>query len=228
MPFARSWYRLLCVLAVALSASAQQDLEGSRKNRMYIGGGAAVPGNVSGQTMSAAGLMQIGYGYRLAKYLEAGAQVVGMTGSAGINRSQAGPNGEVAIGDEEVLVPFGGRAILPVGTGRFELFGGGGGAYLHYAGVSESKFQQCPGPPPFYVTLCEIQQPCAGCTSRGGWGYYGNAGTNLVLDRRRRFFLAIEIQLLRGKTVGNFPGTSGTFEIKDRWINTAVNVGYRF
>jgi hypothetical protein len=117
--------------------------------------------------------------------------------------------GRIRIRDNEVLVPFGGRGILPIGP-RLELFGGGGAAYLHYGesvevpgGGADSSFK------------------CQTCRSRGGWGAYATAGLNVAVERSHRFWVGVESRIFHGKTNGDPLGAVPPLETRDTWIDTA-------
>src|SRR6185503_20018183 len=125
------------------------------------------------------------------RYFQADVGVDVIFQAAGVRDFQDTIIGRIKIRDNETIVPFGGRGILPLGSDRIELFGGGGGAYLHYG-----ESVQVPG------SGDNSNFRCRTCRSRGGWGYYTNAGANVALERRRRFWIGVETRLIHGKTNG--------------------------
>jgi hypothetical protein len=221
---------MCCFLAWPMTA--QEEIPKPRRNGIFIGGGAAVPGGDLRSYMSTSALFHIDYSYRFLKHFQADVSFIPVFNAAGINFSLPTFTGDVKTGDvnvsdTEYLVPFGGRAILPVAGGRFELFGGGGALFLHYAEETSGKQEACialSGLP----STCTVDQACPQCTSRGGWGSYGLAGAGFALDRRRRFWIEVETRFVRGRTSGKLLGSGAGFETRDQWLSTAMNVGYRF
>lgn len=217
---------LLQVVLVALLASvlsipsmAQEDPR-PRKNTLVIGGGAGIPGADLGNVMSPSALLRLGYGYRLRKHFQVdiGADLV--LHAAGIDVSQQTFIGEVRKRDNEYLIPFGGRVVLPLAQ-RFEVFAGGGGTYLWYGEEAYVPGMKCTG-------SCYYDVPCPSCISRGGWGYYGTAGVHISLERRNRFWLGTEMRYFKGATSGRLLGNGAQLETKDQWFNPSLNLVCRF
>jgi len=207
-----------CLLSVALIA---QDESRPQRNRFVIGGGVGLPAGDLKRWMSPAALVRVGYGRRVSRHFQMDLGLDAVVGAAGINITQQSLVGELRIHDVEYMVPFGGRAILPLAEDRFELFAGGGGIYLRYDEEAEIPGLKCYG-------SCYYEIPCPSCTSRGGWGYYGTAGVNFALDRRHRVWLGLEARYTKGTTSGTLLSTVAGFETEDRWLSTSMNLVFRF
>jgi hypothetical protein len=207
----KTWLFLACLLAVPVTA---QPL--ARKFSIAIGTGGAIPREDLESFMSTSPLIRVAFGYRPIRFFQADVGLDAVIHAAGVRDFQDTIIGRLKISDNELLVPLGGRGILPVGP-RLEFFGGGGAAYLHYGesvevpgGGSDSSFN------------CQV------CRSRGGWGSYATAGANVSLERGRRFWIGIETKLLHGKTSGEALGAVPPLETHDTWINTAALFIIRF
>jgi len=205
------WLSIACLLAAPLAAQPQ-----ARKFSFAIGAGGAIPREDLSYFMTTSPLLRIGFGYRPIRYLQADVGLDVIFQAAGVRDFEDTIIGRIKIRDNETLVPFGGRGILPLSE-RVELFGGGGAAYLHYGesvqvpgGGSDSGFR------------------CQTCRSRGGWGYYTTAGANVSLERSRRFWIGVESRLIRGRTNGDPLGAVPPLETQDTWINTAAVFIIRF
>jgi len=167
--------------------------------------------------MTTSPLLSIGFGYRPFRYFQADVGLDAVFNAAGVRDFQDTIIGRIKIRDNEILVPLGGRGILPLASGRIELFGGGGAAYLHYGesvevpgGGDDSSFK------------------CQTCRSRGGWGSYATAGVNVAVERSRRFWVGVETRLFHGKTNGDPLGAVPPLQTTDTWINTAGFFMIRF
>jgi len=206
---------LSCTFAAAVSGHLDaQPL--ARQFSFNIGTGGAIPREDLASFMTTSPLLTIGFGYRPIRYLQADAGMDAIFHAAGVRSFQDTVIGRIKIRDNEILVPLGGRGILPIGP-RMELFGGGGAAYLHYGesvevpgGGSDSSFN------------------CRTCRSRGGWGYYAVAGVNVAVERSRRFCVGVESRLVHGKTNSDPLGAVPPLETQDTWINTAAFFMMRF
>jgi hypothetical protein len=197
----------------AMPLAAQERFE--KRFSFTIGGGAGVPGRDLRASFEDSPLVRVGFGYRLTRYFQADVGLDAVIHAAGVDFSQSTFIGRLRVRDNEYLVPFGGRAILPIG--RVELFGGGGGAYLHYG-----ESVEVPG------SGTDSSYNCTVCTSRGGWGYYATAGVMTAVDRHHRFWVGVETRAIRGRTSGDPLGSVPPFETKDQWINTAAVFMVRF
>jgi hypothetical protein len=211
---------LVCLLAVPLMAEERWQ---PGKNTLVVGCGVGIPSGDLRAYMSSSAAFRIKYGYRMTRYLQAEIGLDGVIRGAGISVSQQTFVGEVRKRDFEYMIPFGGRAILPLAAGRLELFAGGGGAYLKY-----SEEAQMANMPWCYGPSCYIEIPCPACASRSGWGYYGTAGVNVALERRKRVWLGVEAEYIKGATSGKLLSTGAPFETKDRWFNPSLNLVFRF
>lgn len=200
------------VLATALSA---QPL--ARQFSFNIGAGGAIPREDLASFMSTSPLLRIGFGYRPYRFLQADVGMDAIFQAAGVRDFQDTIIGRIKIRDNEILVPFGGRGILPLAGHRLELFGGGGAAYLHYG-----ESVQVPG------AGDDSSFKCRTCRSRGGWGAYVTGGVNVAVERSHRFWIGVETRLFHGKTNGDPLGAVPPLETRDTWINTAGFFMVRF
>ena len=206
------WLSLACLLAAPLTA---QPL--ARQFSVNIGTGGAIPREDLASFMNTSPLLTIGFGYRPVRYFEADVGMDAIFRAAGVRDFQDTIIGRLKIRDNEILVPFGGRAILPLPGQRIELFGGGGAAYLHYG-----ESVEVPG------SGDNSSFNCRTCRSRGGWGSYAVAGVNVAVEGSRRFWVGVESRLVHGKTNGDPLGAVPPLETHDTWINTAAVFTVRF
>jgi hypothetical protein len=209
----------LSVLCISLLAAEAENRP--RKSAFVIGGGAGIPGEDLGKAMSPSFLMRFGYGYRPHRFfqVEIGADCI--LHAAGISTSEQTFIGEIRKMDNEYLIPFGARFLLPVSK-RFEFFAGGGGSYIWYGEEADIPGLTCSG------SGCIYSVPCPGCISRSGWGLYGTAGFNISLESRNRFWLGLETRYFRGGTSGRLLGNGLYLETTDQWFNPSINLVFRF
>jgi hypothetical protein len=181
----------------------------ARQFSVSIGTGGAIPREDLASFMNTAPLLTLGFGYRPIRYLQADVGLDVVPHAAGVRDFQDTIIGRLRIRDNELMVPLGGRGILPIGP-RIELFGGGGAVYLHY-----SESVEVPG------SGSDSSFNCQTCRSRGGWGSYAIAGVNVAVERSRRFWVGVESRLVHGKTNGDPLGAVPPLQTQDTWINTA-------
>jgi hypothetical protein len=203
---------LTCVLVSAVSA---QPL--ARQFSFSIGTGGAIPREDLASFMSTSPLLRVGFGYRPFRYFQADVGLDTIFHAAGVRDSQDTIIGRIKIRDNELLVPFGGRGILPLAGERIELFGGGGAAYIHYG-----ESVEVPG------AGDDSNFKCQTCRSRDGWGAYATAGVNVAVERSRRFWVGVESRIIHGKTNGDPLGAVPPLETQDTWIDTAAVFTVRF
>jgi hypothetical protein len=182
-----------------------------------MGAGGAIPREDLASFMNTSPLLRVGFGYRPFRYLQADVGLDAIFHAAGVRGFQDTIIGRIRIRDNEILVPLGGRAILPLPGQRIELFGGGGATYLHYGETVE-----VPG------AGTDSGFRCQTCKSRGGWGSYATAGVNVAVEGSRRFWVGVETRLFHGKTNGDPLGAVPPLETQDTWINTAAVFTVRF
>ncbi len=206
---------------LAPSVAAQSESPSARKNQITLGGGAGIPGGELRQSMSSSALVRVAYGFRIRRHFQADIALDVVMRSAGISISQQSLVGEIRIRDDEYLLPFGGRAILPLVSYRLELFAGGGVVYLRYEETAEIPGLDVYGDG--YVNI-----PCPTCRSRAGWGYYGTAGLDFALDRGQRVWLGVEGRYIKGRTSGALLGSGAPFGTNDTWFNPSMNLKFRF
>ena len=214
---------LFAALCCCEKPSAAQ--EHTWKQNATIGAGVAIPGADMRPFMSSAFLFRVNYAYRFHRFLQAETGIDAISGAAGVNRVEDSAVGDIRIRDNEYVVPFGVRAILPLSRGRFELSTGGGGAYIFYseeADAPEGVNVYCP------FGGCAVIVDCNHCNSRSGWGYYAIAGAALALDARRRTWLGFTGRFVRGTTSGQTLGRVPGLSTADQWLGAAVELNYRF
>ncbi|MCL4781976.1 MAG: outer membrane beta-barrel protein [Bryobacterales bacterium] len=176
------------------------------KYNITVGAGAAVPQQDLKVGFTTAPNLNVGFGYRFARNFQLDTGFETAFGAADIRTFVRDDQlGLLEINDRQYFVPFGGRAILPLGeSGRFEVFGGGGGNYMRYSEVLRQ--------PSDYFRV-----PCTVCSSRSGWGYYGLVGFRGALNRGRNFWVGMSSKVVRGNTNGQPLGDLPATETKDRW-----------
>ena len=189
----------------------------ARQFSVNIGTGGAIPREDLASFMTTSPFVRVGFGYRPYRFLQADVGLDAIFHAAGVRDFQDTIIGRLRIRDTEILVPLGGRGILPLASDRIELFGGGGAAYLHYGesvevpgGGSDSSFK------------------CQTCRSRSGWGAYATAGLNVAVERSHRFWVGVESRIFHGRTNGDPLGVVPPLETHDTWINTAGFFMVRF
>ena len=176
------------------------------KYNITVGAGAAVPQQDLKVGFTTAPNLNVGFGYRFARNFQLDTGFETAFGAADIRTFVRDDQlGLLEINDRQYFVPFGGRAILPLGeSGRFEVFGGGGGNYMRYSEVLRQ--------PSDYSRV-----PCTVRSSRSGWGYYGLVGFRGALNRGRNFWVGMSSKVVRGNTNGQPLGDLPATETKDRW-----------
>jgi hypothetical protein len=188
----------------------------ARQFSVNFGAGGAIPREDLASFMNTSPMLTIGFGYRPFKYFQADVGLEPVFHAANVRDFQDTIIGRLRIRDNELMVPLGGRGILPIGP-RVELFGGGGAVYLHYF-----ESVEVPGAGDNSGFDCQV------CRSRGGWGYYTVAGVNVAVERSHRFWVGVESRLIHGKTNGDPLGAVPPLETTDTWINTAAVFTFRF
>ena len=211
----RKWLSLGCLLAAPLAAPlVAQPL--ARQFSVSMGTGGAIPREDLSSFMTTSPLLRVGFGYRPFRYFQADWGLDAVFHAAGVRDFQDTIIGRINIRDNEIMIPFGARGILPLGP-RVELFGGGGAVYLHYGESVEVPSSDG-----------DASFNCQTCRSRGGWGSYAVAGVNVAVERSHRFWVGVESRLIHGKTNGDPLGAVPPLETTDTWINTAAVFTVRF
>lgn len=194
---------LAAVAAPELSAQAER----YNKHNFTVGLGAAQPRGELRNLFHNSFATNIGYLYRFSRYfgVETGFDLA--FGAARIeDYYPTDIFGDLRIRDYQFMVPFGGRAILPLANERLQISGGVGGAYLAYT--------ERIGQPSDYVRI-----DCPVCATRTGWGYYGSFGVSVGLDRRNTFRLGVNSRVVRGHTEGDPLGPVPPNRTRDNWVN---------
>jgi len=204
--------RALLLLSIAVPLLAQTSFQ---KHYVTIGAGAGLPsGQLTGlfRNVSGAG---VNYGYRFQKNLQADVGFETLFGAAGVRDFLSTDVGYARISDRQYFLPFGGRAILPLGEGRVLLSLGGGGAYLRYS----ERLKQ----PSSYYNF-----QCPDCSSRSGWGSYALASASYAIDHYQMFRLGVTAKAYRAHTDGGALGLVPGIETRDRWLSLFVNFTVSF
>jgi hypothetical protein len=184
------------------------------RHNFTFGGGPALPGGDLQPFFSNTGLVRVGYGYRFHGNFQAETGLDVGFRAARVNDFYESQFGALKIRDYQYMWPMGGRAILPVGD-RFQFHAGGGGVYLRYTEGIRQPFQG-------------FRLDCPVCRSRGGWGYYGLAGGSVAIGESERWRIGGTVTLYRARTDGDSFGDLPAITTRDRWINTAIEVGFGF
>jgi hypothetical protein len=183
------------------------------RHNLSVGLGAAIPSGDLGAFYDNGPNLAVSYGYRFHPNFQADIGFDAVSGSAGVNSFLSTSFGALRIRDRQYFLPFGGRAILPLG--RLLVYGGGGGAWMTYR---EQLLQPDP----------DFRFACPPCTSRSGWGYYAQSGFDLFLDRNRFFRLGAGVRSYRGRTDGERVGLLPGIASRDRWLVVAGHFGISF
>lgn len=200
---------LLAFLAAPLWAQHQ-------KHHLWGGLGAAQPRGDLDPYFRDAFAWGLGYGYRPVKFFQVDAGLEGAYRAGRVEDFFDSPAfGPLQVRDFQFFVPFGGRLIAPFADGRFELFGGAGGAYVRYTEMLRQ-------PSDF------IQVGCPVCGARDGFGYYTLAGANVALDRNRTFKLGFTVKMYDASTDGRPVGQVPAVSTSDRWINSYLHFTFSF
>lgn len=202
-------------LAFALSAgsAAAQDFQ---KHHITAGLGAGLPLDELGAFYNPGFSWSFGYGYRPFRNLQFDAGLDTVYHSADVNSYVSNPTfGFLRVRDFEYMVPLGARGVLPLKDGRFNVYGGGGAAYIRY---SESLEQ----PSGFFRVSCPF------CRSRDGWGYYFLAGGDVALTEGGGLRLGVTTRVYQVTTSGPSVGQLPPVETRDRWVNTYIHLTFSF
>jgi len=204
--------RFLLVLVAAAPLLAQSHFA---KHNFTVGAGIGLPGAQLTPAFANSGGLSVGYGYRFHRNLQADFGLDTLFGAAGVRDYLSTGGGYLRIRDFQYLLPFGGRAILPLAEGRVLLSAGGGGAYMRYS----ERLKQ---PSSYYRYECPF------CGSRSGWGSYALGGVSYALDRFQVFRVGFTVKAYRGHTDGDSLGAVPAVETMDRWLNLFGNFSIHF
>lgn len=203
----------ICLLLAAAPLAAQPVYP---RSSFTVGVGVGRPsGELSGAFRNSAALA-VNYGFRFYRYLQADVGLDTLFGAAGIREFLPSPVfGDLRIRDYQLLIPFGGRVVIPLGNERVLVSFGGGGARLNYQEVLGQPSE-------------DIHIECRSCRDRGGWAYYGLAGASVALDRVRMFRVGVTARMYRGYTEGNPFGLVPGVRTNDRWLGVFGEFGVAF
>src|SRR5574341_604863 len=201
--------KLQLLLAAAIPLAAQSWYP---RHNFTVGGGAGLPRADLNGFFDDSPSLSVAYGYRFHPNFQADIGLDTLFGAAGIRDFLPTELGYFRIKDYQFLLPFGGRAILPLAGGRVLFSGGGGGAYMRYS----ERIRQ----PSYYFYI-----ECPVCRSRDGWGYYALLNTRFALDQRRLFWLGATTKVYRGHTEGDSFGTVPRIRTRDHWVSLLGEFG---
>ncbi len=203
--------KALLVLLAAIPLAAQP----YPKHNFTFGAGAGLPRADLTNLFADRPGIGVGYGYRFHRYFQADLGLDVIFGAAGVRDFLPTEFGDLRIRDFQYLLPFGGRAILPLARGRLLLYGGGGGTYMRYS----ERLRQ---PSDYYRFECPV------CNSRSGWGSYALVGGRVALDYDKRLWVGMTSKVYRGHTEGDPLGEVPSVRTRDRWVNLFGEFGFSF
>ena len=206
--------RLVPLLFAVLCPLGAQEFYYPRHNFTFGAGIARPRGNLYG-LLDDAPLISIAYGYRFMRYFQADVGLDMAFGAAGVKDFLPTQIGYYRISDREYFLPFGGRAIAPLLSGRLLISGGAGGAWL--------KYHERTSQPSQYIHI-----DCPGCTSRSGWGWYSLANVSYFLNSGKNFRVGATARMIRGHTDGGPLGLLPPYQTNDNWLNMWAEVGFSF
>ena len=198
--------RALLVLVVLAAPLAAQT--GYRKHSLRLSMGAGLPRADLKPFFEDSFNLGFGYGYRFHRNFQADIGLDTVFYAARVEDYYQTQYGELRIRDKQYLVPFGGRAIVPLGGERVLFYGGGGGTYMRYQESIRQPFGD------YYRFDCPV------CRSRSGWGYYAVLGVSFSLDRSGHLRLGAGSRVYRGETSGDALGALPPIRTQDRWLTT--------
>jgi hypothetical protein len=203
-----------CATLLATTAAFGQSSDDFHKNNLWVGIGPAIPTGNASNYLQAAPLFGFGYDYRFNKYFGADAGFQIAFGAANNQNAVQTDLGPVQGGDHEYMIPLGGRFFIPLPYKRVEVSAGGGAMYLHYSETAPSNG--------YYSSTCYT------CTSRGGWGGYGEVVARYFLDENHNFSVGTILQFISGTTNGQQVGNVPANKTTDHWTNLMFTFGFSF
>lgn len=204
------WIALLGTACAALLGQSYYP-----RHNFTFGAGGASPRAALRTYFQTRPALSFAYGYRFLRNVQADVGLDTVFGAAGVRDFFESPLGPLRIRDYQFLIPFGGRAILPLAAERLLVFGGAGGAYLRYSELIRQ--------PSDYLRI-----DCPVCGTRSGWGYYALAGTAVFLDRGRHFRTGLNAKMYRGHTEGDPLGAAPGLRTRDHWLQVYGEFGLSF
>jgi len=144
-----------------------------------IGAGISVPNDWS-HRFKKAPVLNLDYGYRLKRHIQADIGIE--TVINGWDTYELCRFSSTPVTNAGLVVPFGGRVLLPFNSERVLLSAGAGGAYFHY------------------TSACAA----AGIGQFAAWGAYSLAGASVALDKAKRFGLGFLARYHRAYDRGYF------------------------
>lgn len=203
------------VLILALSAAALCGQSYYPRHNITFGLGGASPRAGLRAYFQTKPAFTFSYGYRFLRNFQVESGLDTVFGAAGVRDFFDSPLGPLRIRDYQFLLPFGGRAVLPLAAERLQFFGGLGGAYMRYSELIRQ--------PSDYLRI-----DCPVCSSRSGWGYYALTGMAVFLDRGRHFRTGINAKMYRGHTAGDPLGAAPGLRTRDHWLQIYGEFGLSF
>jgi hypothetical protein len=205
--------RVLLLVAVAVPLMGQSSFP---KHNISAGLGVGLPrGQLSGLLHNSAGV-SVGYGYRFQRNFQADIGLDTLFGAARVRDFLYSSDlGYLRIRDFQYMVPFGGRAVLPLREGRVLASLGGGGMYMRYS----ERLRQ---PSSYY------HFECPDCSSRSGWGTYALAGASVAIDRYQNLRFGVTAKACKGYTNGGAIGSVPAERTRDFWVSlfAGLTIGF--
>lgn len=173
-----------------------------------LSGGAMRPGGEVTDAYDTAPAFGALFAYRVARHFAVdGGIEVGFNASkysAQYVSSTSGNSGDLS--DYELMVPFGGQALLPIAKGQAMLSAGAGLAYLKFGEYGPGN--------------------CSNCGSRSGVGTYETVQFHYF--PHPAFGLGITARFVQATTDGTVIGSAWTAESKDRWMTLLGSFSMKF
>lgn len=212
---------LVTLDATSYSATAEGQPPGFRRGSFEINLGALQPSADLKGAFSEGFVLGINFGYRVQRFIQLdfgadwGLSRTPLTKTLIVQPKGGGPLSTRDLRDNELLLPVGGRLVLPLARERILISAGGGYSYLRY-------FEN-----PIEFSLYETIR-CSICDSRSGWGPYVVGQIQFVVDRERHFGFGITAKRFQARTTGESLGTFLAGRTQDRWTTLAGTVSFRF
>lgn len=204
---------MILLAAATIQPSASQSFQ---RHHITAGLGAGIPGKDLSNVYNNAVSWTFGYGFRPIQYLQADFGLDTVYNAARVNEFLNNPQfGFVRIRDFEFMMPVGGRVVLPLADGKYQIYAGGGAAYLRYT----ERLRQ---PSQFFNIACPI------CQARSGWGHYFLMGGDVSLTSGGALRFGVTSRIYQGSTDGPSVGQIPAVETRDRWVNTYVHLSLSF
>jgi len=208
-----AWFKLFVGVFFATSPLFAQAF--TSKHSITLGFGPSIPGEDLARPFKGSPSLSVAYGYMYRPHFQIDLGVDTVVGAADVQDATFTAYGPMQIRDYQFLLPIGVRGVLPLGRDRVRLGAGAGGAYLHYTELLDQPDEN-------------TNVPCAVCTSRNGWAYYGLGALDYFMDEGRHFRVGATAKFYRGRTTGHAFGGVPSSKTNDRWLVFSLHFGLSF